>query len=152
MLQPVITSPSAVFRAAPPLYCENPPAAGSLAGGAAPPPATAPGRPYSFRANGAATCVEMAWNSASCPFDTSTRVTDKRRLSELDNDALQQRDELPPDAPRRLHDLGVVERLGQHAGRHVRDAGNSEHVQSHMPRDQRFRHGGHPDRVSADRP
>src|SRR5438105_8730077 len=53
--------------------------------------------------------------------------------SELTNDPLQERNELSPDPPRRLHHVGVIERLRQDAGRHVRDARNPEHLDPHVP-------------------
>ena len=58
----------------------------------------------------------------------------------------------PRTRARRLHHFGVIERLRQHAGRHVGDARDAEHLDPHVPRDDRFRHGRHADRVGADRP
>ena len=76
----------------------------------------------------------------------------QRRSDVALNDFLQQRDELAAHPSRRFHHLVVIERLRQHAGRHVRDARDAEHLDAHVARGNRLRHGGHADRVGADRP
>src|SRR5437870_3240016 len=99
----------------------------------------------------ASKAVASVWNSASCPSVTSTRATDRRRVSELLNDVLHQRAELAADSTRGLHHLGMIERLRQHACRHVRDARNAQDLHAHVARDDGFGHRGHADRVGADR-
>ena len=127
MLQPVMTAPSSVSRAAPTL---NPgerrdsPGPGVSRGGD-----QRPARPL------------------------------PRRRTDLCGVASQRRPMMPSsrrmksarDAPRGLHDLRVIERLRQHARSHVRDAGDAEHLQSHVTRDDRFGHGRHADGIGADR-
>ena len=57
----------------------------------------------------------------------------------------------PAHLLRHLHHLRVIERLRQHAGGRVGDARDAEHLDAHVPRDDRFRHGRHADGVGADR-
>src|ERR1044071_9085730 len=92
----------------------------------------------------------IATKSFSRPSVTSTIATDRRPSNEAANDALQQRNELPADALRGVHDLGVIERLRQHAGRHVRDARDAEHLEAHMSRNDGFRYRRHAHGVRAD--
>ena len=56
------------------------------------------------------------------------------------DDLFEQSDELPAHTPRRLHHLVVMQRLRQHASRHVRDARDAEHLDAHVPRRNGFRH------------
>src|SRR5579872_734571 len=94
--------------------------------------------------------VESWTNSSSWPGITSTSATDRRRFSELLKNALQQSHELSANAARRLHHLGVIEGLGQYAGRHVGDARDAEHLEPHVTGSDRFGDGGHADRVGPD--
>ena len=55
-------------------------------------------------------------------------------------------------AARRLHHFVVIERLRQHAGGRVGDARDAEHLDAHVPRDDRLGHGRHADGIGADRP
>src|SRR6185503_10603398 len=89
--------------------------------------------------------VATAWWRARRAASTSDR------WSEAANDVLQQPDELSAYPFRRRHHLVVIERLRQHAGGHVRDARDPEHIHTHVTRRNRLRHGGHPDRIGADR-
>src|SRR5918994_4087749 len=98
MLQPVITVPSSVSRAAPTLNPEK--------------GATACNRASLAVAINA--CVRFAERLTGVPG---------RRFSDAANDALQQAHEIRCDPTRGLHHLRVIERPGQHAGSHVRDAG-----------------------------
>src|SRR5215208_6073411 len=101
MLQPVMIVPSSVSRAAPTLKPEK----------------------------GATACNRA---SVAVAIKASVRAAERltgaprRRFSDAANDALQQAHEVRRDALRGLHHLRVIERLGQHAGSHVRDAGDAE--------------------------
>ena len=46
----------------------------------------------------------------------------------------------------------AVERLGQDARRHVRDAGDCQAAQPHVARSEHLGHRGHPDEIAAKRP
>src|SRR5688500_12828752 len=61
--------------------------------------------------------------------------------SESFNDSLEQGNEGAAHLPRRLQHFLVIERLGQHPGRHVRDARHPQDLEPHVPRGDRFRDG-----------
>src|SRR5205085_9734529 len=46
-----------------------------------------------------------------------------------------------------LHHFLMINRLVTDARSHVRDTGNSEHLETHVSRDDRFRHRTHPHRI-----
>src|SRR5215210_1666775 len=98
MLQPVITVPSAVSRAAPTLNPEK----GATA------------RVRASRAMAISSCV---------PAPDGLAGLAGRRFSDAANDPLQQAHEIRADAARGGHHLRVIEGMRQHACSHVRDAG-----------------------------
>src|SRR6187402_3458539 len=69
--------------------------------------------------------------------------------SESLNDLLQQGDELSTDPACRVHDLVVIERLRQDTRGHVGDARDAEHLDAHVPGNDRLRDRRHADRVAA---
>src|SRR5215203_4596510 len=83
---------------------------------------------------------------------TSLRVEASARASEPGNDPLEQRDELSLYLLRRLHHFRMMERFRKHARRGVGNARDAQHFEPHVARDDCFRRGRHPDRVSAERP
>src|SRR6187401_672553 len=98
--------------------------------------------------------VSSAAPTLKCEYGATARSRASRaaatRRSESAKDALQQRDERGPHAASRLDDLFLGEQLRQDARGHVRDAGDSQHLQSHVPRDDGFGDGGHADGVSTE--
>src|SRR5688572_26158628 len=97
-------------------------------------------------------CRARGANWCSRPGLTSITETERRAVSDAANDLLQKCYELALDTPRGFHHLGVIERLRQHARRHVGDAGDAEHFQVHVPGDNRLWNRRHADRVCTDQP
>src|SRR5690349_24756013 len=123
MLQPVTIVPSAVSRAAPTLKCEK----------------------------SAYACSRAARAAAirSAPFGSRIRDPESRSASDALNDPLEQRDERAANTLHGGNDLVVHDRLRQDSGGGVRDARYAQHLESHVPRRDRFGYGGHADRVGA---
>ena len=74
----------------------------------------------------------------ACAFRLAWRAA--RIRSESFNDALQQPDERTANAPSRFEHFFMIQRLWQHPGRHVGDAGEAKNFDSHVPSGQCFRH------------
>src|SRR4051794_21175606 len=127
MLQPVMIVPSTASRAAPTLNPEN----------------CARAFRRAFRA--------AAMSAVTAGSDGDTRDRLGRECSDTLDDPLEERDEGPSHAARRLHHLVMHQWLREHAGSHIGDTRNPEHLQSHVTRRNRFRNGGHSDRVRANR-
>src|SRR2546430_843190 len=89
----------------------------------------------------------LKFENAAQAFSRARRAapTKSTPVSELTNDALQERDELAPHAARGLQDLGMIERLSVGTGGRVGHARETEDLDSHVTCHDRLRYRRHPD-------